>query len=244
VSRHFWTVKSRLGTVSAVTRALTPKGSATRQRIIDGAATLVRRQGVELTGLDGIRAETATSKSQLFHYFPGGRAELLYAVAEHESAQVIADQQPYLDGLGAAPTWTRWRDVVVRKYRDQGRECPLSALTTQLGPTDPRIRPLVAALLEDWHGRIADGVRRRWLTPPLNPTDPMDTAATILAAIQGGVVLMLSTGRIAYLETALDAAIAPLAAEAHSTVDNPNRHSSPPVVGISSPPPTRRSDAS
>jgi hypothetical protein len=30
----------------------------------------------------------------------GGRGDLLYAVAEHEAAQVIADQQPFLDDLG------------------------------------------------------------------------------------------------------------------------------------------------
>ncbi len=190
-----------------MTPSLTTKGSATRARIIEGAAALIRREGVEQTGLDDIRAATATSKSQLFHYFPGGRSDLLYAVAVHEATQVIADQQPYLDALGPAESWSAWRDAVIRKYREQGRECPLSALTTGLGPTDPRIRPLVASLLEDWHGRITEGVRRRW-TPPRPDADEM--AATILAAIQGGVILMLSTGKISYLETALTTALLPL----------------------------------
>jgi AcrR family transcriptional regulator len=206
MSRDYWTVKSRMRIVALMTAALTSKGIATRQRIIEGAARLVRTQGVERVGLDDIRVETATSKSQLFHYFPGGRADLLYAVATHEAAQVIADQQPYLDDLGPAGSWQKWRDVVVAKYREQGRECPLSALTTQLGQTDPRIRPLVAALLEDWNDRIARGVRRRGVAE-----QPRDAAAVILAAIQGGVMLMLSTGRIDYLEIALDRAIAPLA---------------------------------
>jgi AcrR family transcriptional regulator len=188
---------------------LTAKGSATRERIIDGAARLVRRLGVEAVGLDDIRAETATSKSQLFHYFPGGRGDLLFTVAAHEAAQVLADQQPYLDELGPAPSWLAWREVVVGKYREQGRECPIRALTSQLGQTDARIQPLVADLLRDWHKRIADGVRRRGIS-----ADPTATAATILAAIQGGVTLMLTIGEISYLETALDAAIAPLTAEA------------------------------
>jgi hypothetical protein len=38
------------------------------------------------------------------------------------------------------------------------------------------------------------------------------TARSILAAIQGGVVILQATGRIAYLESALDLAMAPLAA--------------------------------
>lgn len=52
---------------------LTPKGAATKQRIIEGAAAAIRRHGVFALTLDDVLALTSTSKSQLFHYFPGGR---------------------------------------------------------------------------------------------------------------------------------------------------------------------------
>lgn len=211
-----WTDKSRLARVRVMTRPLTAKGAATRRRIVEGGARLIRADGVEKVGLDDVLAATSTSKGQLFHYFPGGRADLLYAVAEHEAAQVISDQQPFLDDLGPPSTWGAWRDVVVARYREQGRECPLSALTTQLGPSDARVRPLVTNLLEDWHARIALGVDR-WLagSPTTDAATHAEaasgrTAATILAAVQGGVSLMLSTGRIDYLEIALDTALTPL----------------------------------
>ena len=42
---------------------------------------------------------TGTSKGQLFHYFPGGREDLLLAVADYEAGRVLADQQPYLGQL-------------------------------------------------------------------------------------------------------------------------------------------------
>ncbi len=189
-----------------MTRPLTPKGAATRERIVTGAAALIRSQGVEQTGLDDIRAATATSKSQLFHYFPGGRADLLYAVAAHEAAQVITDQQPALDRLGPPASWTAWRRVVVRKYREQGRACPLRTLTSQLADADPRVAPLVAELLEDWHARLVAGVAQAGVAAP----EPL--ATSILAAVQGGVGLLLATGNAGYLETALDIAIAPLLA--------------------------------
>src|SRR6202022_4503681 len=99
---------------------LTSKGAATRQRIVAGAAALIRAPGVEHVGLDDIRSATATSKSQLFHYFPDGRGDLLRAVAAHETAAVLADQQPFLNQLGSAETWTAWREVIVRKYAEQG----------------------------------------------------------------------------------------------------------------------------
>lgn len=48
---------------------LTTKGTATRQRIIDGAADEIREHGVAATTLDDVLARTGTSKGQLFHYF-------------------------------------------------------------------------------------------------------------------------------------------------------------------------------
>jgi AcrR family transcriptional regulator len=113
---------------------LTAKGAATRERIVAGTAELVRERGAENVGLDDVREATATSKSQLFHYFPDGRAALLRAVAGHEADAVIADQQPYLGELDTPASWQAWRDVVVEKYRAQGDACPLSALTQQLVP--------------------------------------------------------------------------------------------------------------
>ena len=61
---------------------LTAKGAATRQRIIEGgAAGVIREVGLGDTTLDDIRTRTATSKSQVFHYFPSGRDESLLVVA-------------------------------------------------------------------------------------------------------------------------------------------------------------------
>ncbi|HEY6786687.1 MAG TPA: hypothetical protein VI365_05175 [Trebonia sp.] len=48
-------------------RTLTPKGAATRGRIVEGAAAEIRESGVTAT-LDDILVRTGTSKSQLFHY--------------------------------------------------------------------------------------------------------------------------------------------------------------------------------
>jgi AcrR family transcriptional regulator len=182
--------------------SLTAKGEATRARIVEGAAALVREHGVEHTGLDDIRARTATSKSQLFHYFPEGRAQLMRAVAEHEAAQVLLDQEPELSELGPAESWQAWRDTVVRKYEEQGVHCPLSALTSQLGPSDPGIRPIVADLLGEWHRSLAVGVAR---TSPDADADAV--ASSLLASVQGGVTLLLATGDSTHLKVALDAAI-------------------------------------
>ena len=79
--------------MSPGTKQLTAKGAATRQRIIEGAATEIRERGVAVTTLDDVRARTGTSKSQLFRYFPDGKDELLLAVARFEADEVLAVQQ-------------------------------------------------------------------------------------------------------------------------------------------------------
>jgi AcrR family transcriptional regulator len=194
--------------VHSVPAALTKKGAATRERIVAGTAELVRERGAENVGLDDVRAATATSKSQLFHYFPDGRAALLRAVAGHEADAVIADQQPYLGELDTPASWQAWRDVVVEKYRAQGDACPLSALTQQLVPGDSTIKPIIAELLRHWHELLARGVERAQADGRVDPSaDPQQLASTILAAVQGGVVLMQATGSVTHLEQALDAAL-------------------------------------
>ena len=142
---------------------LTSKGTATRQRIVEGAAALVRDQGPANVSLDDIRTVTSTSKSQLFHYFPEGKSDLLLAVARYEAQQVLDDQQPMLGDLSDWASWLSWRDRVVEKYRAQGPGCPLSALTSQLGLADPATRTVVTDLYARWQrvpGRRGTGPDR------------------------------------------------------------------------------------
>jgi AcrR family transcriptional regulator len=191
--------------------AYTKKGLATRQRIVDATAARVREHGVAATTLDDVRASTNTSKSQLFHYFPGGKAELLQAVAREEADRVLADQQPYLDDLTSWSAWRAWRDAVVTRYQEQGRECPLSTLLSELGRADPVTEAIVTELLEAWLARISAGIRAMQHQGEVRTSLDADrTAAAILAGIQGGVSMMLSIGRLDPLEAALDLGLAHL----------------------------------
>ena len=178
-----------------------------------GAALLMREQGAAETSLDQVLHVTATSKSQLFHYFPDGREQLLLAVARYEADRVLADQQPQLGDLTSWASWRAWRDAVVARYREQGQQCPLSALTTQLGRNTPGARAVVTELIGQWQAEIAAGVRHMQDAGEIAPDlDPVRTAAAIVAGIQGGVVMLMSTGDTTPLESALDLAIAYLQA--------------------------------
>jgi AcrR family transcriptional regulator len=188
----------------------TAKGLATRQRIIDGAAAQIRLNGAVATTLDDVMAQTGTSKSQLFHYFPSGKEQLLLAVAELEAARVLSDQQPHLSKLTSWAAWQRWRDVVVERYRKQGQQCPLSTVMSEMGRT-PGAQAVTSALIDQWRTEIESGVRAMQQQAKITESlDPARAAAALLAGIQGGVSVLLNTGDISYLEAALDVGIANL----------------------------------
>jgi AcrR family transcriptional regulator len=184
--------------------ALTAKGTATRQRIIEGAAMYLRSDEPGEVTLDDVRAITGTSKGQIFHYFPGGKEELLLAVARHEADRVLADQQPHLGALTTWAAWERWRDAVVARYRAQGRYCPLGSLMSQVGST-PGAAEVTSALLSQWQAHIRHGIQQMQRTGDVRPDLDADrVAAGLIAGIQGGVQVLRSTGSTRHLEAALD----------------------------------------
>ncbi|MFK4547733.1 AcrR family transcriptional regulator [Streptomyces tendae] len=190
---------------------LTAKGRATRRRIVEGAAAVLRERGVATTTLDDIMARTATSKSQLFHYFPAGKDELLVEVARFEADQVLEDQQPQLGRLDSWEAWQEWRDVVIERYETQGDQCPLGSLFLQIGRSTPGTRAIVVELLRQWQESLAAGIRSLQASGRLPADLDVETrAAALLTAIQGGVSILLSTGRSTHLRAALDQGIADL----------------------------------
>ncbi|MDT5017279.1 MAG: hypothetical protein QOD39_3439, partial [Mycobacterium sp.] len=143
--------------------------------------------------------------SQLFHYFPDGKEQLLLAVAEQEAQTVLDDQQPYLGALTSWAAWQRWRDAVVDRYRRQGQNCPLAVLMSEIGRSTPGAQAVTSALMRKWHHEIAVGVRHMQAQDKVaTRLDADRVAAALLAGIQGGVGVMLATGDLGYLEAALD----------------------------------------
>lgn len=72
---------------------------------------------------------------------------------------------------------------------------------------------MAGELLDQWQQQLAAGIRRMQESGEIAPEPDADReAAALLAGIQGGVLILLTTGRIAHLEAALDLGIAHLRA--------------------------------
>ncbi|WP_285657888.1 TetR family transcriptional regulator C-terminal domain-containing protein [Actinomycetospora sp. NBRC 106375] len=189
---------------------LTSKGKATRNRIIKGAATHLRSDEPGTMTLEDVQSITGTSRGQLFHYFPGGKEELLLAVARHEADQVLDDQQPHLGALRSWSAWERWRESVLARYRLQGANCPLGTLMDAVGNT-PGAAEVSQSLLARWQGFIAAGVREMQAAGEItNDVDAERTAIAFITGIQGGVQMLRVTGSIDHLEAMFDVLLAHL----------------------------------
>jgi AcrR family transcriptional regulator len=189
-----------------VAATLTKRGQETRQRIIEATGQQILAAGIGGTTLDGVRAATLTSKSQLFHYFPRGKAELVREVAAWEGEQLLAAQLPWLDDLSTWESWHAWRDALVAYYLGLGRwACPIGSLAWEAAATDPELATYVARAMVLWRGKLADGIRRLEAAGHLQgDVDADRMAAAILAAVQGGLMLSQPERSSWPLEAALD----------------------------------------
>ncbi|RFA16243.1 TetR family transcriptional regulator [Subtercola boreus] len=194
---------------------ITERGRRTRQRIIEATGEQILASGIGGTTLDTVRAATLTSKSQLFHYFPGGKAELVREVAGWEGRQLFEAQEPFIHDLASWESWEQWRSGLVDYYISRGRwACPIGSLATQAAMSDPELEQVIADSMRAWRELLAEGVgRMRDAGLVAASADPMTVATVILAAIQGGLVLSQPERAAWPLEAALDSALAPLHAE-------------------------------
>src|SRR5258708_19427963 len=85
-------------------KRLTPKGRATRDRIVQAAAGLIVTEGVVEFNMDNVRKAASVSGSQLVHYFSDKSALVRAVIAPQIAVVLHFHPQPHLPGLHSSPT--------------------------------------------------------------------------------------------------------------------------------------------
>jgi AcrR family transcriptional regulator len=183
---------------------------------VRAAADLVLERGANGTSLDDIGAATATSKGQLFHYFPGGKSELVSAIGAFQAERVLDAQRPFLDELDTWESWEGWRAAVLTHYSSQPHwGCPIGALTSELARSDPAHAADAIAHMLRWRGYLEAGIARMVAAGRLRKdTDPKALSLAVFATLQGGLMLTATDKSIKPLEAALELALTALHAQA------------------------------
>jgi TetR/AcrR family transcriptional regulator, transcriptional repressor for nem operon len=194
-------------------RPATARGAATRARIVEAAAGLVYRRGASATSLEDIMEASATSKSQLYHYFADKDA-LMRAVIEFQTGRVTGGGRVSLEAVASLDGLRRWRDAVVsmnRAARGVGG-CPLGSLASELSDRSQSARSLLAHGFELWESQLRQGLQAMRDRGELKAeAHPAELATAVIAALEGGLLLAKTKRTSRPLELALDMAIAHIA---------------------------------
>ena len=190
-------------------RSHTSKGERTRAKIVDTAAGLMLRDGVARTTVEDVCEAAAVGKSQVYYYF-GDKSELVRAVIELQSERILGGQEPHLSEVQGWASWDAWRDFTVEVQRARGciGGCPLGSLASELADADELARMVLVKSFHRWERAFHGGVEQmKVLGLVRQEADSSHLATTLLASLQGGLLLCQISKDVAPLESSLDGGI-------------------------------------
>jgi AcrR family transcriptional regulator len=191
----------------------TQKGRSTRARILHAATRLIAERGVERVSLEDVEREAGVGRSQLYHYFDG-RDDLLRAVIDTTTDEVLGSQDGLLDDLDSLEAIDRWFDGLVALQEERGARggCPIGSLVGQLAERDEDTRAALVSGFERWEEPLIAGLTRMQEGGRLRSDANVESLAdATMAAIQGGLLLTQVRRDPQQLRRALDGARAVLA---------------------------------
>lgn len=171
----------------------------TRERIVQSAAALFLQQGYAGTGLKAIVDASEATTGSLYHFFPGGKAELAAETlrvagrAYEELVMAIFDAAPdLLSGVrdafeGAAE---------VMRVTDYVDACPVATVALEVASSDEPLRLVTAQVFSGWLAAAAARIEAAGVAPER----AHELATTYVAALEGGFLL----SRVAKDATALE----------------------------------------
>ena len=163
-------------------------GTETRARVVESAKERMRRHGVAATSMLEAIADAGAPRGSLYHYFPGGKAQLIEeatatACQEYETAFALLES---LDATEAIPAMLAyWRDQV--EATDYSAGCPVAAAALS-GDETEGARAHAGRGFTTWTGAI----EKMLLTSGVPRVRAGALASLILSAIEGAVIVSLA----------------------------------------------------
>lgn len=166
--------------------------AGTRERMVAGAADLLRRRGVAATSLREVVKHTGTPRGSLAHHFPGGKAQLLQEAVVYARRHVSGPLQQALERLGPVrglrAFTAQWRRMLETTSFEAG--CPVMAVAIEQA-TDARLSTrqqvleLARGAFDEWAALMAAALRREGLPP----ARARSLAVLVIASFEGAIGL-------------------------------------------------------
>ena len=156
---------------------------AGREAILAQLYALFREAGVEGVSIGRIAEATGLGRSSLYHYFPGGKAEMAAAVLAFGRSWLEQEVFSPLREGSRSQRVGRMLAAVHALYDGGEQPCLLASLLLGGGP--PTLRAPLAAVLQDWLAAIAEAL----VQTGAEPAAAVPAARRALASIEGGLIL-------------------------------------------------------
>ncbi len=169
-----------------------------RERMVSSAVLLIRERGAHPTAIADVLAHSGAPRGSAYHYFPGGRTQLLCEAVDYASDYVAAKMERATSGADML-------DTLVRFYRkhlletDYRAGCPVLAVAVEAGDPDagsPMIERAAAAF-DRWNALIA----QRLIADGMATTRAADLAVLMTSALEGAIVLARAARESSPLDT-------------------------------------------
>jgi AcrR family transcriptional regulator len=160
----------------------------TKDRILETTAELFRRYGYTGTGMKQIVAEANAPFGSLYHFFPGGKAELGEEVIRRsgqmyrELFEAIADQAP--DLVSGVEDFFAGAAEVLRQT-DYEDACPIATVALEVASTSDPLRKATAEVFESW----IDAASERAVAAGLSEAAAREVAITLICELEGAFLL-------------------------------------------------------
>jgi AcrR family transcriptional regulator len=171
----------------------------TRERIIMGAADLIRRRGLAGSTVRDLATHSGSPLGSTYHYFPRGKQQLAAEAVRYAGDLVSRSLRRELQAgpiAGLRAFLALWRQVVLDSDFTAG--CPVLAVAVEEPPTgtDPEAINAAAEVFTAWENLLADPLRAHGV-----PTGQAAQIATlIVAAVEGTVAMCRAKRDIAPLD--------------------------------------------
>jgi AcrR family transcriptional regulator len=162
--------------------------SDTKERILNSSGELFRRQGYMGTGVKQIIEEAGAPFGSLYHFFPGGKAELGAETIRRSGAlyallfvEFVGPDTDLVEGVrdffaGAAETL---------RETDFADACPIATVALEVSSTNQELRLACADVFESW----IEGGTARCVADGIPREHARELVIQMLCALEGAFVL-------------------------------------------------------
>ena len=168
-----------------------PEERSPRTNLVLATLDLLRRGGLSGAGINQVVHASRTPKGSVYHYFPGGKQQLVIA-ALRQAERTVGESFSNVFGarvrVGEKVRTLFTRAAAGLEANDFAKGCPVAAVTLDLDRESQPLRDVCRQVFDRWVDVIAQGL------DDVPRGERRAIAQLIFATLEGGLVLARARG--------------------------------------------------